>query len=95
MKKRKIAWMLIMLLCLMALFSGALLILHADHDCHRTACPICIILPRSGETFLYAAAMLYSIGLCIDVSRKFGFDLPENRFVPDWTPVHRKVKLQD
>ena len=95
MKNRKIAWTLILLLCATTLLSGTLLILHADHGCHQTACPICTALARSVETFLRAAAMLASIGLYIDVSCKFGFEAPENRFVPDWTPVRRKVKLQN
>ena len=95
MNNRKIAWALILLLCATALFSGTLLILHAGHSCHQTTCPICIVLTHSDETLLYAAAMLYSIGLCIDAGAKFSFDLSENRVVSDWTPVRRKVKLQD
>lgn len=95
MKNRRIAWLLILLLCATAVLSGTLLILHADHSCHQTACPICTALTRSFESFLRAAAALALISLYTDLSRSFGFGLSENRFVPDWTPVRRKVKLLD
>lgn len=93
MKNRKIAWLLLLLLCLTALLSGTLLILHSDHGCQQTACPICMALTRSFESFLCATAVLAITGLYRDLSRSFGFGSPESRFIPDWTPVRRKVKL--
>ena len=93
MKNRKIAWLLLLLLCATALLSGTLLILHADHVCHQTACPICTALTQSFESFLCLTAVTVTTGLYRDVSRSFGFGSPESRFIPDWTPVRRKVKL--
>ena len=95
MKNRKIAWLLAMLLCVAVVLSGTLLILHADHECSQTACPVCMVLMRSDESFLCAVAMMAATGLCVDICHGFGFDPPENRFVPEWTPVRRKVKLLD
>ncbi len=95
MKRRKIAWMLILLLCAMALLSGALLILYADHECRQVTCPVCIILARNTESFLSLLIASASIGLLGGLDKYCVYMSPENRFIPDWTLVRRKVKLQD
>ena len=95
MKQRRIAAALILLLCATALLSGALLILHSGHDCHQATCPVCTILTRNTESFLCLLLACIGMGLLFDVSKYRLLCISENRVVPDWTLVHRKVKLQD
>ena len=95
MKQRRIATALVLLFCATALLSGALLILHTGHDCHQVICPICTMLTRNTESFL--CLLLTCVGMCylFDVGKYRLLYVSENRFVPDWTLVRRKVKLQD
>lgn len=95
MKQRRIAAVMILLLCVTALLSGALLILHTGHDCHQATCPVCTILTRNTESFLCLLLAYMGIGLFFDVSKYRLLCISENWVVPDWTLVHRKVKLQD
>jgi len=95
MKQRRIAAALILILCAAALLSGALLILHSGHDCHQATCPVCMILTRSTESFLCLLLACIGTELFLDVGQYHLLCISENRFVPDWTLVHRKVKLQD
>lgn len=95
MKQRKIAIALVILLCASVLLSGTLLILHTGHECHRASCPVCAALARSMEAILGLLAALMVLGLFTNPNRRCLCVSPENRFVPDWTPVRRKVKLQD
>lgn len=96
MKRRRLARALIMLLCIAVLLSGTLLILHTRHDhMHRVAeCPVCMALERRAEASLCILSMLAIFGM-IGSLALCGFNLGENRFLPDWTPVRRKVKLLD
>ena len=95
MKQRRIAAAMILLLCVTALLSGALLILHTGHDCHQATCPVCTILTRNTESFLCLLPACMGMGLLFDVGKYRLLCISENRLVPDWTLVHRKVKLQD
>lgn len=96
MKRRKLARALILLLCIAVLLSGTLLILHTRHNhIHRVAeCSICMALERRAEASLCSLSMLTLFGLIGSLSL-CAFGLGENRFLPDWTPVRRKVKLLD
>lgn len=93
MKRNKLTMAIVLLLGVAWLLSGTLLVLHADHTCQETTCPICLILARSVETFLLAIAVLVAAGLLADMSAGRCYGPPENRFVPEWTLVQRKVKL--
>ena len=95
MKQRSIAAALILLLCVTALLSGALLILHSGHECHQATCPVCTILTRNTEFFLCLLFACIGTGLLFDVGKYRLLFIAENRVVPEWTLVHRKVKLQD
>lgn len=94
MNHRKIAITLMLLLCVTVLLSGTLLILHAGHDCRPAACPVCAILAQTAGAFLSSVAVLVSLALLHDMKRLL-YASPENRFVPERTPVRRKVKLLD
>jgi len=95
MKQRRIALALILLLCATALLSGTLLVLHADHACHPASCPVCMNLARDTDSFLCLMAAFAGMGLFLSLHRQSLYPSAENRYVPDWTLVRRKVKLQD
>ena len=95
MKQRRIAAALILLLCVTALLSGALLILHSGHECHPATCLVCTVLTRSTETLSCLLFLCMGIGLLFDAGKYRLLCISENRVVPGWTLVHRKVKLQD
>ena len=95
MKQRRIAAALILLLCATALLSGALLILYSGHECHQATCPVCTVLTRNTESFLCLLLACIGMGLPFDVNKNRLLFISENRVVPEWTLVHRKVKLQD
>jgi len=95
MKHRRIMLALIVLLCIVALLSGTLLALHADHECHQTACHVCMLLAQSAKTCLYAAVACLSIGLLENLIQRCLCGFNESRYIPDWTLVRRKVKLLD
>lgn len=95
MKQRRIALALILLLCLSALLSGALLILHSNHLCHQNTCSVCMMLVRSSETFMYFAFALAGIGMIVDSGMRNANASRENRFSSDGTLVRLKVKLQN
>ncbi|MBQ8313777.1 MAG: hypothetical protein IJX84_11325 [Clostridia bacterium] len=92
MKHRRIAFALALLLGATALLSGTLLILHDGHECHQTACPLCTGLIQ-GLELLRMLAILAGVGLLISMRSLASSCLSENRYLPDWTPVRRKVKL--
>ena len=95
MKQRRIAIALVFFLCAAALLSGTLLVLHTDHECHQETCTLCMILARNTETFLCLLIAFAGMGL-LGGQGKHCLDAPRgNRFIPDWTLVCRKVKLQD
>ena len=95
MKLRRIAVVLIVLLCASALLTGTLLILHGDHTCHESTCTICMAMAQRMEHILGALAILTAFGLLGDLTL-WRLGLPaENRYVPGWTLVQRKVKLLD
>ena len=95
MKQRRMATALILLMIASALLSGALLILYSGHECHHAYCPVCTILDRSTDTFLCLLLVCMGMGLLFDVGKYRLLCISENRVVPGWTLVHRKVKLQD
>lgn len=95
MKHRKIVLALIVLMCIAALLSGTLLALHADHECHQTACHVCMLLAQNAKTFLCAAAACAVIGLLGNLIQFCLYGFNESRYVPDWTLVRRKVELLD
>ena len=95
MKQRIIALVLILLVCATALLTSPHLILHADPECHQTACPVCKMLVQNDEGFICLLAALVGAGLFSIPDQHFLHASPENRFVPDWTLVRRKVKLLD
>ena len=95
MKNRKTAWLLVMLLCVTVVLSGTLLVLHADHACHPASCPVCMNLARDTDSFLCLMAAFAGMGLFLSLHRQSLYPSAENRYVPDWTLVRRKVKLQD
>lgn len=95
MKQRGIAFTLTLLLIATALLSGALLILHPSHECHQAACPVCALLERGAESFLCLLIGFAGLGLLSEAGRRCLCLSPENRFLPDRTPVRLKVKLQD
>ena len=90
MRQRKIVSALILMLCATVFLSGTLLILHTEHECHHAECSICMALQRE-EIALYIIAMLVVGSLALSTSG--GAVLWEDRYLPDWTPVRRKVKL--
>lgn len=94
MKQRRIAVVLIVLLCAMALLSGVFLILHMEHDCQKTDCSVCMMLSQTSEVFLYLLVLLAG-NILHGGLKEYGVRaLQENPLVPD-SPVRRKVKLQD
>lgn len=95
MKQRRFAFALALFLCAAALLSGALLVLHADHSCHPASCTVCTNLARDAESFLCLMAAFAGMGLLIALNKHCLCASAENRYVPDWTLVRRKVKLQD
>ncbi|MCI6374620.1 MAG: hypothetical protein MR821_04940 [Clostridiales bacterium] len=95
MKRRRIAWALILLLCAAALLSGSLLVLHTGRGCHASACPICMMLARRAGQLPFLLIAFAGAGLFGKLYRGRLYALPENQSVPDWTPVRRKVKLLD
>jgi len=86
---------LAVLLCGVLLLSGTLLVLHADHACHPASCPVCMNLARDTDSFLCLMAAFAGMGLFLSLHRQSLYPSAENRYVPDWTLVRRKVKLQD
>lgn len=93
MKRNALTMAIVLLLGITWLLSGTLLVLHADHTCQDMTCPICTIIARSAESFLLAITILVTAGLLTDMSAGHCYGPPENRFVPEWTLVQRKVKL--
>ena len=92
-KRSRPSIILSLLLCAILLISGSLLALHPTHAHCRTCCMIC---PRIGEfvqTLLGAAAVLTCIVPTGCILAGMCYGPPENRFVPEWTLVQRKVKL--
>lgn len=93
-KRRRIAWALAALMCVIALFSGAhLILLHIGHECHPLTCPVCMAI-RQIEACLHVLAVLGMLALL-----RGGYfsrlRMVERWFVPHWTPVLRKVMLLD
>ena len=80
-------------MCAVMLVFGTLLVLHADHICHDHTCVICPILARCMEIFLCALAVFTAAGFSGDTGMGRCYGPPENRTVPEWTLVQRKVKL--
>lgn len=95
MKQRRVAIALILLLCATALLTGTLLILHADHVCHQIVCPICAILTRDTDPFMCLFIAFAGAGLLSASNMHYFYSPAEDQFVPVWTPIRRKVKLQD
>ena len=95
MKQRRFALALALFLCAAALLSGTLLVLHAEHGCRAASCSVCAGLSRNDESFLCLMTAFAGAGLMIALSKHCLCALAENRYVPDWTLVRRKVKLQD
>ena len=93
MKQRRMAQALVLLLCVSAFLSGALLILHSGHDCHQAACPVCAIWTRGTESFLCLLFACTGMGLVSCAAKYRLLFTSENRFSSDGTLVHRKVKL--
>ena len=95
MTKRKLALALTLFLCLSALLSGALLILHTDHACQSAVCSVCLMLARNTETFLCLFTALAVFGLIGNSEKIILNSTVGNRLASDGTLVHRKVKLQN
>lgn len=95
MKQRRIAISLLVLLCATALLSGSLLILHAEHQCNQDTCLVCAILEHNAEFSLSLLLVFASIGFLEKTEKRWMYAFSENLFMPDWTPVRQKVKLQD
>ena len=93
MKHNKGTAALALLMCAAFLLSGTLLVLHADHACHECTCAICPILARCMEIFLGVLAVFAATGFLGDIGIGRCYGPPENRTVPEWTLVQRKVKL--
>lgn len=95
MNRRILAALLAVLLCMTALLSGALLILHKDHGCINEACAVCMLLERGAE--ILQGLFLVCLAVSATVRNENGclFASLENQRLPDWTPVRRKVKMQD
>lgn len=87
--KAVLAW----IMCAAFLLSGTLLVLHADHACRESACTVCPILVRCMEIFLCVLAVFAAMGFSGDTGIGRCYGPPENRTVPEWTLVQRKVKL--
>lgn len=93
MKQSTLKATLALLLCGVMLLSGTLLVLHSGHACQETSCPVCPVIDSFIRLLMgVIAAVSWSLTagylLCRQYSRP-----PENRFVPEWTLVQRKVKL--
>ena len=93
MNKRKISAALAILLIISMVLSGTLLILLAEHECHDVICHTCLEIARRVEMLLGSIALLIAVGMFTAESCDHIFGPPEDRYVPDWTPVRRKVKL--
>jgi len=95
MKRGKRTAALAWFMCAVMLVFGTLLVLHADHACHPASCPVCMNLARDTDSFLCLMAAFAGMGLFLSLHRQSLYPSAENRYVPDWTLVRRKVKLQD
>lgn len=90
---RRVSGALALMMILLTVISGTLLVLHAEHDCHEAKCPTCMVLARTVENLLSLTALAGSAWLFMIAVSSGNAAPPEDRLMPVWTPVRRKVKL--